>query len=276
MRHLYPDSNRRPPHSHSWMRAKAESLPAPSRALWAALMLSLILALSTTVRAENYNHAPLGDLLSTHVRGGGVDYAGLAKDEARLNAYLTPAETFHADGLARNEAMAFWINMYNAWTLKLILTKYPEVDSIKDLGSLFSSPWKKRFVKIGGKTLTLSEIEHKILREQFKDPRIHFAINCASRSCPPLLPEAYRGATLDAQLDRATRAFINQAVHTRIDGNRLVVSRIFKWYKEDFHDDIPAYIARYAAGSLQAALKNMSRPSEVVFMDYDWSLNDYR
>jgi len=273
MRHHPPFPNRRTEQHPSRATVKAKTLPVPPRHLWVALLLSLLLALVTTARAEDYNHAPLGDLLAAHVRGGGVDYDGLSKEETKLNAYLASAENFNVNSLAGDEAMAFWINMYNAWTLKLILTKYPDLESIKDLGSIFSSPWKKRFVKIGGKTLTLSEIEHKILREQFNDPRIHFAINCASKSCPPLLPEAYRAETLDTQLDDATRAFINKEANTRLRGNRLTVSRIFKWYKDDFHDDIPGYVNRYATGALKQAMEKTNGPVKVTFMDYDWSLN---
>lgn len=249
----------------------------PARALRPALLfglnLILILALATGARAESYDHAPLNELLAAHVRGGGVDYDGLAADKAKLDAYLAPAAHFAAGALPDDEAMAFWINMYNAWTLKLILTTYPELSSIKELGTFFSSPWDKKFVVIGGKTLSLGEIEHKILREQFKDPRIHFAINCASKSCPPLLPEAYRGETLSAQLDGATRAFINQEANTRLQGGKLTVSRIFKWYKKDFDNDIPGYVGRYATGPLKEALEKTKAPVEVTFMKYDWSLN---
>lgn len=271
MRHTAHEDDKRV--RTSPLRVKAKALPVAPRHLWIAVILSLLLALVTNARADAYNHAPLNDLLAAHVRGGGIDYDGLSADKATLDAYLAPAQDYSTEGLSRNEAMAFWINMYNAWTLKLILTKYPDVDSIKDLGSVFSSPWKKRFVKIGGKTLTLGEIEHEILRKQFKDPRIHFAINCASRSCPPLLPEAYRADTLDAQLDGATQAFINNNANTLIDGKRLSVSRIFKWYQEDFDNDIPGYIRKYASGPLKQALKNQKDSVDVVFMDYDWSLN---
>ena len=242
-------------------------------ALWTALFLGLILTLATSARAEGYNHAPFNALLADHVRGDGIDYDGLAEDASKLDAYLSPAASFSTEALSRDEAMAFWINMYNAWTLKLILTKYPDIDSIKELGSLFSSPWKKRFVKIGGKTLTLGEIEHDVLRAQYNDPRIHFAINCASRSCPPLLPEAYDAARLDAQLDEATRAFINKTDNTQVKGSDITVSRIFKWYKEDFGNDIPAYINRYATGTLKKALEKTGDSPEVTFMPYDWSLN---
>jgi len=277
MRYQYPGPSRRPAHPLRQDAPKAKALarprPASTPSFWVIVLLSLCLAMVTTARAETYNHAPLDDILAAHVRGGGIDYDGLADDKAQLDAYLAPAADYSPGGLSRDEAMAFWINMYNAWTLKLILTKYPDLESIKELGSVFSSPWKKKFVKIGGKTLTLGEIEHKILRETYQDPRIHFAINCASRSCPPLLPEVYLAETLDAQLDEATRAFINNRDNTRIEGNKLFVSRLFKWYKDDFGGDIPAYINRYAEGPLKQAMERAKEPFKVSFMAYDWSLN---
>ena len=255
-----------------WSETKIWEVPI--RSLWALLLLGLFLGiLAPKAGAKGYDHAPLDALLAAHVRGDGVDYDGLAAHTATLNAYLAPARHFDPETLSRDEAMAFWINMYNAWTLKFILTKYPKIDSIKDLGSLFSSPWKKRFVKIGGKILTLGEIEHEILRVRFKDPRIHFAINCASRSCPPLLSEAYRAEILDAQLDGVTRAFINRASNTQFRGNRLLVSRIFKWYAGDFDPGIASYIKRYAQGSLKEKFEIVGNSPQISFMPYDWSLN---
>ncbi len=246
----------------------------PLKKLRAPLILGLLLGIfAPYAGAEGFDHAPLNALLAAHVKGDGVDYEGLASHRAELDAYLEPARHFNPESLSRNESMAFWINMYNAWTLKLILTQYPDIDSIKELGSLFSSPWKKRFVKIGGKILTLDEIENDILRARFKDPRIHFAINCASRSCPPLRPEAYQAQRLDAQLDGATQAFINKESNTRFMGNRLVVSSIFKWYRADFDHEIAAYIKKYARGSLKEKFEIVGDSPTISFMPYDWSLN---
>ena len=240
-----------------------------------AIILSCVFFTAAMVRAEGYNHAPLDALLKKHVKGPSVDYQGLKKEAAALDAYLAPARQFNGRALSGEEGLAFWINMYNAWTLKLILTKYPEISSIKDFGSVFSSPWDKEFVTIGGESLTLGEIEHKILRKEYRDPRIHFAINCASRSCPPILAEAYLPQTLEAQLDRATLDFINQDHNTRIEDGKLFVSRIFKWYKSDFKDTL-GYVRQYARGDLAKAFSQQSRSPKVVYMAYDWSLNDTR
>jgi hypothetical protein len=176
------------------------------------------------------------------------------------------------DALSHDARFAFYINAYNAWTLKLILTGYPGVASIKDLGSFFSSPWKKKIVKIHGETLTLDQIEHEILRPEFKDPRVHFAINCAALSCPPLRSEPYEADRLDAQLDAATIAFINRTDRTYMQGDTLYVSRIFKWFNEDFKPDVEGFVRRYARDGLKAKLDAVDK-IKVRYLDYDWSLN---
>jgi len=215
------------------------------------------------------------ELLSKHVDKGVVDYAGFKADEARLDRYLKILEQVDPERLPPQHQFAFYINAYNAWTIKLILTGYPGVESIKDLGSLFQSPWKKELVRIHGKTLTLDEIEHNILRPRFKDPRVHFAVNCASKSCPPLLSEPYDGDTLEVQLSRVTRDFINDPSQYRIDGNIFWVSSIFKWFSEDFNRDVVGFYLRYAQGDLKKSLEARHGRLEVKYMDYDWSLNGY-
>ena len=212
-------------------------------------------------------------LLSKHVRHGIVDYAGFKADEARLDRYLKILEQVTPEHLSPDEQFAFYINAYNAWTIKLILTGYPGVKSIKDLGSLFQSPWKKELVRIHGKALTLDDIEHNVLRPRFKDPRVHFAINCASKSCPPLLSEPYSGDTLDAQLTRVTHDFINDPAQYRIEGNTFWVSSIFKWFSEDFNRDVAGFYLKYAEGDLKRTLETHRERIEVKYLDYDWSLN---
>jgi hypothetical protein len=201
------------------------------------------------------------ELLTKYVANGHVDYAGFKRDEARM------------ERLPREEQFAFYINAYNAWTIKLILTGYPGVKSIKDLGSLFQSPWKKEFVRIHGKTLTLDDIEHGILRPRFKDPRVHFAIVCASKSCPPLTAEPYLGAVLDAQLNRSTRDFLNTPANYRLDRNTFWVSSIFKWFAEDFNKDVVGFYLRFAQGELKQKLQAGRDRIDVNYLDYDWSLN---
>ena len=213
------------------------------------------------------------ELLTKYVANGHVDYAGFKRDEARLDQYLKVLEQVDPERLPREEQFAFYINAYNAWTIKLILTGYPGVKSIKDLGSLLQSPWKKEFVRINAKTLTLDDIEHTILRPRFKDPRVHFAIVCASKSCPPLIAEPYLGAVLDAQLNRSTRDFLNTPANYRLDNNTFWVSSIFKWFAEDFNKDVVGFYVNHAEADLKNSLEANRGRIEVKYLDYDWSLN---
>jgi hypothetical protein len=213
------------------------------------------------------------ELLHKYVKNGVVDYQGFKKEEAKLDQYLKILEETEPKALSRNEQFAFYINAYNAWTIKLILSDYPGVQSIKDLGSLFKSPWKKKIARIDGDVVTLDNIEHDTLRPRFKDPRIHFAVNCASKSCPPLRSEPYRGAVLDQQLTEMTKNFINDPQYNRLQGNTLHVSSIFKWYSEDFNDDIVGFFKKYAKGDFKERLNKQGGDIEVEYLDYDWSLN---
>jgi hypothetical protein len=215
-----------------------------------------------------------GELLKKHVRDGRVDYAGFKTEEAKLDRYLKILENVDPGILSRNEQFAFYINAYNAWTIKLILSGYPGVTSIKDLGSLLKSPWKKKIVRIDGKVITLDHVEHEILRPRYKDPRVHFAINCAAKSCPPLRPEPFNGNILDRQLDDSTRSFINNPQSYRLDDSELYVSRIFKWFSEDFNEDIFGFFLKYATGNLKQELKSKSERIVVQYLEYDWSLNE--
>jgi hypothetical protein len=219
------------------------------------------------------DHGTYAELLARYVANGVVNYAGFKADEARLDQYLKVLEQVDPERLPRDEQFAFFINAYNAWTIKLILTGYPGVKSIKDLGSLLQSPWKKEIVRIHGNIFTLDHIEHDILRPRFKDPRVHFAINCAAKSCPPLLSEPYRGEVLDAQLTRATADFLNQPANSRLEGSTLGVSSIFKWFAEDFNKDVVGFYLKYTQGDLKQKLEAGRGRIEVKYMDYDWSLN---
>ena len=137
---------------------------------------------------------------------------------------------------SRADRLAFLINTYNAWTVELILTEYPDISSIRDLGSLFRSPWSRRFVSLFGEMVSLDHIEHELIRgpDGFQEPRIHFAVNCASVGCPALRQEAYVGDRLESQLEDATGRFLADRSRNRLDGDVLRVSEIFDWYEEDF------------------------------------------
>ena len=237
------------------------------------LFLGILLCTSPALSADTVDHSLYADLLQKYVKNGVVEYEGFKKEEAKLNQYLSALVKTDTKALSRDEQFAFYINAYNAWTIKLILSAYPGIQSIKDLGSLFRSPWKKKIAPIDGEVLTLDNIEHDILRPTFKDPRIHFAVNCASKGCPPLRSEPYRADALDQQLTEMTEAFINHTSYNRLEGNTLYASSIFKWYAEDFNDDIVGFFIQYARGDLKDRLTKRAKEIEVEYLDYDWSLN---
>lgn len=219
------------------------------------------------------DHALYLELLEKYVQNGTVNYQGFKNEEAKLDGYLKVLEETDTKKLSRDEQFAFYINAYNAWTIKLILTGYPGVKSIKDLGSIFKSPWEKKIARIDGDIVTLDHIEHDILRPVFIDPRVHFAVNCASIGCPPLRPEPYQGNVLEEQLDEMAKAFINDSRHNRLEGRTLYVSSIFKWFSKDFNDDVVGFFLKYAQGDLKKQLEENKRNIQVRYLDYDWSLN---
>lgn len=237
---------------------------------------ALIFAISadgSVSAGEGPDNRLYSELLSSYVDKGVVDYQGFKKEEKKLDAYLDVLAAVDPKKLTRADRFAFYINAYNAWTIKLILTGYPGVKSIKDLGSLFSSPWKKKICRIDGDILTLDEIEHKILRPTFKDNRVHFAVNCASKGCPKLISEPFRGEILERQLDAAAQAFINDPGKNYLDGDTLYVSSIFKWFAKDFNNDFPAFFQKYADEGLKKQLSERPGNIKIKFLDYDWSLN---
>lgn len=252
------------------MSAKTYISALPRLIVWVVLLSALFFG---TASAAAVDHTLYAGLLNKYNSNGSVDYAGFKKDEVRLDDYLERLAKIDPKSLSRDEQFAYYANAYNAWTIKLILTGYPGVESIKDLGSLFKSPWKKKFVKLDGKVITLDHIEHDILRPQFKDPRVHMAVNCASKGCPPLWSEPFTGSRLNEQLNAATRNFINNPGFNRLEGNTLYVSKIFKWFSEDFDDDVIGYVEKYAEGELKRSITTNRSNLEVEYLDYDWSLN---
>ena len=238
------------------------------------LLLPLFAGFVTTCWATQVvDHSLYAELLKKYVKGDVVNYQGFKNEEPVLDKYLKILEKVDSKILSRNEQFAFYVNAYNAWTIKLILSGYPGIKSIKDLGSLFKSPWKKKICRIDGKIITLDDIEHNILRPRFKDPRVHFAINCAAKSCPPLRSESYHGGELDQQLDEMTRAFINDLERNRLENHTLYVSSIFKWFAEDFNNDVISFFLKYAKGDLKEQLEVNKEKIKVKYLDYDWSLN---
>ncbi|MGD8342077.1 MAG: DUF547 domain-containing protein [Desulfobacterales bacterium] len=244
-----------------------------------AMTLALIIGpLESTAssRASTVNHEIWAELLANYITPDGVNYTGFKNAENRLDQYLRILESTDPEKLPRSEQYAYYINAYNAWTIKLILSGYPGVKSIKDFGTILQSPWKKGWVRINGDVFTLDHIEHNILRPRYKDPRVHFAINCAAASCPPLRPEPFLAEKLDQQLDDSTRSFINDTDSYRLDGNTLYVSRIFNWFSEDFNEDALGFYLQYAEGELKEKLIRNRDRIQVKYLHYDWSLNDVK
>lgn len=226
-----------------------------------------------------FDHSAFNTLLAAHVNfdAGRVDYAGLKKDEPALDAYLAEIAKVDMETYDRNEKMAILINAYNGYTLKLILENYPGVKSIRDL----KEPWKTVRYNVGGEKVSLDNIEHNILRPIFKDPRIHFAVNCASVGCPALAEFAYTGDDLEAQLEKAMKRTVASDRYVQVKSDKLYVSSILKWYGEDFTkadwkpraDTIPAFLASYGEGDVGKFLKE-NPDAKLNFLDYSWALND--
>jgi hypothetical protein len=198
-------------------------------------------------------------------------------DREALDAYVAGLSAVPISRYSRAEQLAYWINLYNALTLKVVLAHYP-VDSIRDIDispGLFSDgPWGKKLVEVEGEAVSLDDIEHRILRPIWRDPRIHYAVNCASIGCPNLQEAAFDGANADALLDRAAGEYVNSPRGARLEKGRLTVSSIYVWFRHDFGGDEAAVIAhlkRYAGPDLAAALREVGR---IDGDGYDWGLND--
>jgi len=234
----------------------------------------------------DHGHALWTEVLRSCVRGDGFDYAKLKQDPAKLRAYLdalhavTPAELA---GWSEAQRFAFWINVYNAHTIQKVIENYP-LKSIRKLDGAFgiSTVFENRFIPMPahhpeGKDdeLALNDVEHKILRAQFKDARLHAAINCASKSCPPLRNEAFVAERLDQQLQEQMKTFVLDPARNHIDPaqKELAVSEIFKWFSEDFERDaksVQEYLIRYVSPEQADFL----RSAKLRYLDYDWDLND--
>jgi hypothetical protein len=239
----------------------------------------------------DHGHAGWDALLKKHVRWlpdgkqSRVDYDGFKADRAALKQVLdamsaVPEAEF--ERWPREQQMAFLVNAYNAFTVELILMRWPELRSIKDLGSLLQSPWKKKFFVLLGEPRHLDWIEHQQLRPRYKDPRVHAAVNCASIGCPALRPEAFVAPRLDVQFDDGMQRFISDRTRNRVAGGKLEVSLIFKWFREDFEqgwlgfqtlDDVFARYALQLSDRPDEQRRLRERALQPSFLDYDWSLN---
>ena len=226
---------------------------------------------------ENLNSAKIKHddwtfLVNKHVLANGrVNYKDFAKDENLLDLYLTKlSNNPPGKSWSENDKIAYWVNAYNAFTIKLILDHYP-VKSIKDIASglpMINSPWDIKFFEIGGIDFDLNTIEHQILRKHFDEPRIHFAINCASFSCPDVRKEAFEGEKLDQQLAEQARLFLNNSDKNNVTKDRNQLSPIFSWFESDFrkYGSIAEFVSLHHEG--------FSTNNKIEYLDYDWSLNE--
>lgn len=209
------------------------------------------------------DHSAFESLLQKYVSADGrVDYQGFSKDKAALQAYLDDlSANVPAKSLPRNERLAYWINAYNAYTIKLIVDNLP-LESIRDLGK----PWDNKWIELGGKTYSLNNIEHDLIRPEFNEPRIHFALVCAAKSCPPLANRAFTPENVNSLLESRTRKFIRDDKFNVTHEETVRVSPLFDWYASDF-GDVRAYLNKYLQRSIPEGIP-------INFMEYDWSLNN--
>lgn len=207
-----------------------------------------------------------------------VDYAAFGTSgKTTLDSVIADLTAISISNYARDEQFAYWVNLYNALTVKVILDHYP-VESIRDIdispGLFADGPWDKELVSVESEKLSLNDIEHRILRPIWKDPRIHYAVNCASIGCPNLAVDAYSSETLELRLDAAARAYINDPRGVTIKGRKVTVSKIYDWFQEDFGGSTQSvldHLKRYAEPTLAERLNSIG---DIQDADYDWSLND--
>jgi len=222
------------------------------------------------------DHQIFNDLLSKYVdESGNVNYKGFKEEKSAFKKYLKEIKANPPDTntWTKKDQIAFWINAYNAFTIELILDNYP-ISSIKDIGAklqipFVNTPWDIKFIEIGGEEYDINNIEHNILRKNFDEPRIHFAIVCASFSCPKLRREAYTGEKLEAQLTQQAQSFLADNRKNQISQNSIVISKIFSWFKGDFikNETLISFLNQYAPVKI-------SSDADISYMKYDWRLNE--
>ncbi len=244
-----------------------------------AASLDEVFSKSNEASAETVDHAPWSRLLAAYLSDGPqnvklFNYAAVTKDDRQaLKTYLGQLQKVQVTGLSRKAQMPFWINLYNALTVEVILENYP-VESIRDIKSgLFSSgPWGSELVTVEGHRLSLDDIEHEILRAIWQDKRIHYVVNCASIGCPNLAVEAYTEENTPQLLDKGARDYINSPRGVRFEGDDIIASKLFSWYDDDFgsETELLAHIRDHADPEL---LSKLEGKTEIYDYEYDWALN---
>ncbi|MDP6580177.1 MAG: DUF547 domain-containing protein [Vicinamibacterales bacterium] len=253
--------------------------------LFALVLLLLMSADRVQTATFDHEHGVWTELLQQYVTNDGgisqVDYRALLDEEVKLNGYLeslSRVSRAEFDGWTEDQRLAFLINAYNGFTVRLVMDHFP-VKSIKDIGGWFSSPWKKRFFQLLGDERHLDDIEHGMIRKDFDEPRIYFAVNCAATGCPPLRAEAYVAARLDEQLEDNTRRFLRDTRRNRYSATepRLELSSVMDWYRDDFTKNgqsLHDFVASRMGATPADAEAIVDRKVRMRFLDYDWSLNN--
>lgn len=246
--------------------------------------IALVLERGIEHGSGSFDHSTWDELVGRHVRNDGrrFDYTGLKADEDELDAYLRDIATVELASLAASEIQALFANAYNAYTIKTVLDHMSSdgtfaIDSILDVPDVFV----RADHVVGGFSLSLDNIEHNVLRPLFKDPRFHFAVNCASISCPPVPTRAFTGEELDEQLDRVTRNALTDSDYVAVDGDALLVTKIMEWYRDDFvnpeysgsEPTLAGFIANYATPDVRNFITSRDGNVSVKYRDYDWRLN---
>ena len=235
-------------------------------------------AAAQTARPPVRLHSAFDELLGRYVSGTRVRYAAWARsapDMIALSAYIDRLQAQKPSGWRRDDALAFWIDLYNATTLQLVLKHYP-VNSIREIKGPLRSPWKQMLVRVEGRQLSLEDIEQDKILATFGDPRVHFALTRAALGGPALAPKAYTGPKLEAQLEAATREAVNDSSWVAITPGELRLSRIFDWYRGDFDHDsstVESFLARYRPRDRRALLRG---GLERMYVTYDWQLDEAR
>ncbi|HIF86504.1 MAG TPA: DUF547 domain-containing protein [Gammaproteobacteria bacterium] len=260
------------------------------------ISVTMLVLLCAPLSIAEFDHSLWQGLLQQHVnefegsRVTQLDYEAMQNDQLVLQSYLRALAAVSRvtfDSWTDDDQLAFLINAYNAGVVALILTEYPDIDSINDIGFLFSSPWRRNVISLFGEQVSLDDIEHGMIRgwDKYFEPRIHFAVNCAAIGCPALQSDAYVGDNLDNQLEHSTRLFLADRQRNYFSNGRFYVSRIFDWYEEDFDrgwfgvNSVSEFLTRYAdaLGLDTATISALKREDvRIRYLQYDWGLNDTR